>query len=640
MVFGGLQRAPVVPVVPLLLVGAGGLTGLSLLGVALGGSEAPLLLDVAVAVAAIACLPWVVGHLPRAALVVTVLAALSPVATPIATLTAVAAARTRPLRAAVAVAAAGVLAHVVQALWRPRPGLALGWWTLLVVAVYAALVAWGALSRARRQVLESLHERAVRAEADRDRAAGEARAQERTRLAREMHDVLAHRLSLLATYAGALEYRPDSSPERLAQAAGVVRDGAHQALEELRKVIGVLRHESPETEHRGDAARRRPQPGYPDLAALVAETVAAGTSVDLSVEVEGGDVGVETMPGTCGRTLYRVVQESLTNARKHAPRSAVEVAVAGGVVVASPWWSATRSRRRRTPATTSGCTWRVDGADRAGGAPAPGRRQPRLGPRGRGRGGRLRRPGLVTMAPVTRSVTRPVTQPVTASDRVTQPVTQPVTVRVLVVDDDPLVRSGLTMMLDGASGIAVAAEADDGARVQAALDRHPVDVVLMDLRMPEVDGVRATALVRSRPHPPVVVVLTTFDSDDEVLGALRAGAGGFLLKDTPPAQIVEAVLRAAAGESILSPSVTRRLVDQAVERADVAADARARLARLTARETDVARAITLGQTNAEIASDLYLSVATVKANVSQVLTKLGATNRTQVALLGHSAGLA
>ncbi|WP_324650056.1 response regulator transcription factor [Georgenia sp. H159] len=214
-----------------------------------------------------------------------------------------------------------------------------------------------------------------------------------------------------------------------------------------------------------------------------------------------------------------------------------------------------------------------------------------------------------------------------------------VSIRVLVVDDDALVRSALVMMLDGAEGIAVVAEAADGAEVPAVLDRHPVDVVLMDLRMPRVDGVTATARLRARPGAPEVLVLTTFDTDEEILGALRAGASGYLLKDTPPPRIAEAVRRAAAGEATLSSAVTRRLVEHAVDRADVADGARSRLASLTNRERDVVAAIGRGRTNAEIAAELHVSVATVKAQVSHVLAALDVGNRTQVALLAHDAGL-
>ncbi|MEU1897446.1 response regulator transcription factor [Nocardiopsis dassonvillei] len=212
--------------------------------------------------------------------------------------------------------------------------------------------------------------------------------------------------------------------------------------------------------------------------------------------------------------------------------------------------------------------------------------------------------------------------------------------RVLIVDDDALVRGGLTMMLDGVHGIAVVGEARDGDEVLAAADAHRPDVVLMDLRMPRVDGITATRRLRARTPPPEVVVLTTFDTDENILYALRAGASGFLLKDTPPARIVDAVLRVAEGEPILSASVTRRLMDRTAVQAGSHERARTALARLSPREHEVALAVARGRTNAEIAAQLYMSVATVKAHVSSVLAKLDMDNRTQIALLAHDAGLA
>ncbi|GAA4932730.1 LuxR family two component transcriptional regulator [Actinomycetospora succinea] len=210
-------------------------------------------------------------------------------------------------------------------------------------------------------------------------------------------------------------------------------------------------------------------------------------------------------------------------------------------------------------------------------------------------------------------------------------------IRVLVVDDDALVRSALTMMLDGADGIRVAGEATDGDEVPALVDAHAPHVVLMDLRMPRVGGLAATKRLRERPDPPEVVVLTTFDSDENVLHALRAGASGFLLKDTPPAQIVEAVHRVAAGDPMLSPTVTRRLMDQAGADSSDRERARTALRSLSEREYDVAVAIARGRSNAEIAAEAYMSLSTVKAHVSHVLAKLDLENRTQVALLVHDA---
>ena len=211
-------------------------------------------------------------------------------------------------------------------------------------------------------------------------------------------------------------------------------------------------------------------------------------------------------------------------------------------------------------------------------------------------------------------------------------------IRLLIVDDDDLVRAGLLMMLDGAAGITVVGEAADGDRVPDAIAAHAPDVVLMDLRMPRVDGLTALSRLRSRPRPPEVIVLTTFDSDENVLRALRLGASGFLLKDSPPAAIVEAVQRVAAGEPMLSPGITRRLIDRVSEGAGAREKARAALDALSPRERDVALAVARGQTNAEIAAGLFMGVPTVKGHVTQVMLKLGVTNRTQVALLVHEAG--
>jgi DNA-binding NarL/FixJ family response regulator len=222
-------------------------------------------------------------------------------------------------------------------------------------------------------------------------------------------------------------------------------------------------------------------------------------------------------------------------------------------------------------------------------------------------------------------------------------------VRVLVVDDDPLVRAALAMVLGGAPGLRLVGEATDGDEVADAVRTHAPDVVLMDIRMPRTDGLTATERLRAhRPGGPEVIVLTTFDADAQVLRAMRAGASGFLLKDTPPAAIVDAVRRVATGEPMLSPTVTRQLMTH-VAHLDDAADggsdgravrARGLLGRLSEREHEVALAVGRGLSNAEIGAELYMSVATVKAHVSRLLTKLEAANRVQVALVVHDAGMA
>jgi DNA-binding NarL/FixJ family response regulator len=211
---------------------------------------------------------------------------------------------------------------------------------------------------------------------------------------------------------------------------------------------------------------------------------------------------------------------------------------------------------------------------------------------------------------------------------------------VLVVDDDALVRSALSMLLAGVQDLTLVGEAANGAEVIDAVDTLKPDVVLMDIRMPVMDGLAATELVRARDDAPEVIVLTTFEADDYVLRALRAGASGFLLKDTPPPALVRAVQAVAAGEPMLSPTITRRLIGRVTddEVGERRRDAQSQLDQLTGREREVAVAIGLGKSNAEISGELYLSVATVKTHVSRILEKLELNNRVQIALLAHDAG--
>ncbi|MET9349294.1 response regulator transcription factor [Streptomyces termitum] len=216
------------------------------------------------------------------------------------------------------------------------------------------------------------------------------------------------------------------------------------------------------------------------------------------------------------------------------------------------------------------------------------------------------------------------------------------TIRLLVVDDDPLVRAGLSLMLGGSDSLEIVGEGTDGSEVPGLVDRLAPDVVLMDIRMPRVDGLTATERLRARPGAPEVIVLTTFHADEQVLRALRAGAAGFVLKDTPPAEIFAAVHRVAAGDPVLSPAVTRQLMRHVTDRPETPPRrpaAAERLAGLSAREREVALAVGQGASNAEIATRLYMSVPTVKTHVSRLLARLGLNNRVQIALLVHDAGL-
>ena len=213
-------------------------------------------------------------------------------------------------------------------------------------------------------------------------------------------------------------------------------------------------------------------------------------------------------------------------------------------------------------------------------------------------------------------------------------------IRVLVADDHALMRSGLRGMLDAESDIEVVGEAEDGAAaVDEAIRLHP-DVVIMDIRMPRVDGIEATRrLMAQGDGAPRVLVLTTFDLDEYVFEALRAGAGGFMLKDAPPSQLTEGVRTVAAGESLLAPALTRRLIERYVKHPPTEAVRRERFGELTDRELEVVQLLTHGLSNAEIGDRLYLSEGTVKTHVTRVLQKLGVRDRVQAVVLAYESGL-
>ncbi|MCC2317360.1 response regulator [Cellulomonas chengniuliangii] len=212
--------------------------------------------------------------------------------------------------------------------------------------------------------------------------------------------------------------------------------------------------------------------------------------------------------------------------------------------------------------------------------------------------------------------------------------------RIVIVDDDPLVRTGLRMILGGDPLIEVVGEATDGIEAVALVASTSPDVVLMDIRMPRADGLAATRRLVEQGTRSRIIVLTTFDTDEMVLTALRHGAAGFLLKDTPAAQLVHAVRRVAAGEPILSPTVTAQVIAAATQGADAPRRlARERLERLTPREREIAVAVAQGLSNAEIARTHHLGIATVKTHVGSLFSKLHATNRVQIARCVHEAGL-
>jgi DNA-binding NarL/FixJ family response regulator len=213
-------------------------------------------------------------------------------------------------------------------------------------------------------------------------------------------------------------------------------------------------------------------------------------------------------------------------------------------------------------------------------------------------------------------------------------------IKVLLADDEALIRAGLRLVLDNAADIEIVAEAPDGLQAVELARRHHVDVALLDIRMPRGDGLAAAVEMRRVVPRTQVVMLTTFGEDEYVAAALRAGAAGFLLKDTHPDALIEAVRVAGRGDAILSPSITRRLIDRYVGPEDPRAErATTRLAALTDKEREVVVLIGAGLSNADIAHELFISEGTAKSHVSRILTKLDCSNRVQAAILAHDAGL-
>jgi len=216
-----------------------------------------------------------------------------------------------------------------------------------------------------------------------------------------------------------------------------------------------------------------------------------------------------------------------------------------------------------------------------------------------------------------------------------------VTLRVAVCDDQTLVRAGFRVLIDTTPGLSVVGEAGTGAAAVELIRRERPDVALMDIQMPEMDGIEATRRLLAGPEPvPVrVLILTTFDLDRYVFAALRAGASGFLLKDTPPNDLLAAIRVIAEGEALLSPRVTRRLVAEFAKRPAVAVEAAHRLDGVTEREREVLVLVARGLSNTEIAAELHVSIATAKSHVGHLLTKLGARDRAQLVIAAYEAGL-
>jgi DNA-binding NarL/FixJ family response regulator len=457
----------------------------------------------------------------------------------------------------------------------------------VVLSSLQLLAFWlaGVLVRARRQSASL-----ARRNAALQRQAEQATAAERARIARELHDIVAHHLSVIVLQAAAAQ-----RPGRAAgPALKKIEHSGRQALTETRRMLGVLRDPGEET---GLA----PQPGISELDTLAGTVRAAGLPVNLVIS---GDPAA--VPAAADVSVYRIVQEALTNILKHAgprPRGCDDRLRGRS--------GHDRDHRRR---------------NRANPSPGPGRRA-RAGRNARA--GRDLRRAVPRRAPARRRVHR--ARPAAARGRAV--------ISVLIADDQDLIREGLRVLLEDEPDLAVAGEACDGSQALTQARLLDPDVILMDVRMPHMNGIEATTRLVQAGSRARILMLTTFNLDEYVYHALKAGASGFLLKDATREQLTGAVRAVAAGETLLAPAITRRLIeDFCRDPAPGTAPATA-TGRLSERELGVVRLVAQGLSNAEIAARLYLSETTVKSHIARILAKLDLRDRVQVAVYAYEHGI-
>ena len=465
----------------------------------------------------------------------------------------------------------------------------------VVAALFAGLtVASGS------RYLAWMDERARRLEVERDQQAVIAAAAERTRIARELHDIVSHSLSVVITLADAAAVVSRADPARGVEAMTEVSEVGRRALTDMRAMLGVLRTDEP-------AAGLAPQPGIGDLGALVERVRATGLPVDLAVEGTPFPLGA-----AAELTAYRIVQEALTNTLRHAAARHASVTI----VYDEPQ---VRVRVADDGTANDALTAQPPGGHRGHGIDGMRERAAlhggtlRAGPSAAGLAGR------------------------------SHPREARVSISVLLADDQPLLRRGFRMILETEDDLTVVAEAGNGEEAVDLARRHAPDVVLMDIRMPGTDGIEATQQITAAGPLPKVLVLTTFDLDEYAFGALRAGASGFLLKDVRPGELVAAIRTVAAGDAVISPRVTRRLLEEYAQVLPLSPGQREQrfpqLAALTEREREVLIAVARGLSNTEIAASLFVSEATVKSHVGRILSKLALRDRVQVVVLAYEAGL-
>ena len=422
----------------------------------------------------------------------------------------------------------------------------------------------------------------------REEQAAEAVEAERRRIARELHDVVSHAVTLVAVQSEAGQAVIERDPEAARRSLEAIGDASREALVELDRMLHVLR--DPE---RDQVAR---EAGLERIPALVDGARSAGLAVEVVSEGQPS-----ALPSETEACAFRVVQEGLTNALRHAPGSRVRIRLQHSDVGLDV---AVESTGRRRASSYGGSGRGLAGLRE---------RVVSLGRRAGDAGGGQRRLHAAR-----------------------QPAGSSPVIRVVVADDEALVREGLAAIVSTDPGLEVVETAADGASAVAAVRRCAPDVVLMDVRMPGMDGIEATRAIVAAGSPTRVLMLTTVEVDEVVYEALRAGASGFLLKSVPRDQLWAGIHAVAAGDSLLAPSITRRLIETHLDQQD---RPRPELLTLTDRQADVVRLVAQGLSNQEIADALHLAESTVKGYVSEVLARHQLRDRTQLVVLAYESGL-
>ena len=418
-------------------------------------------------------------------------------------------------------------------------------------------------------------------------------------MSRELHDVVGHTVNLLVVQAGAARMVLDQDPVQARDLLKGMEDTGRETLADLDRVLATLRDDTKRGEDRGDTANRAP--GLAQLPDLVGRFHDSGVDARLTI-----DPGLR-LPRDLDLAAYRIVQEALTNTLKHAAPCSATVAVErrdGSVIIQV---SDTGPGVRRADPHGRGLVGIAERVSMCGGVLEHGNGRARWLPAAGGPSAAM-------------------------------------TIRVLLADDDTLVRAGLAVVLGTAADLTVVAEAADGIEAVDLCLRHTPDVVLMDVRMPGIDGIEATRrLVAARPDIKILI-LTTFHDDEYVYGGLRAGASGFLLKRASPERLLEAVRTVAAGEALLDPLVTRGLIHRFLSTGGStvpgpSAETRRQLDRLTERERQVLLLVAQGRSNAEIADLLVIAESTAKTHVKRVLAKIDVHDRAQAVVFAYRSGL-